>query len=158
MDEHAFVSATHLADQLRKRRIGCVELLDFIVERAERYNPRLNAVIAWQVGPARQRARAADVALAHGEVWGPLHGVPMTVKESFNIAGLPTTWGNPEWKNNIATDNAVLIERLIAAGAVIYGKTNVPYMLMDSQSFNEVYGTTNNPWDSARGPGGSSGG
>jgi amidase len=158
MDEHAFASATDLAGQLRERRIGCVELLDFFVARAERYNPRLTAVIAWQVEPARQRARAADAALAHGEIWGPLHGVPMTVKESFNIAGLPTTWGNPEWKNNIATDNAVLVDRLIAAGAVIYGKTNVPYMLMDSQSYNDVYGTTNNPWDAARGPGGSSGG
>ncbi len=96
---------------------------------------------------ARERARAADAALAKGEVWGPLHGVPMTVKESFKVAGLPTTWGNPPWKDNIAADNAVLVERLLAAGAVIYGKTNVPLMLQDSQSYNDVYGTTNNPWD-----------
>src|SRR6266404_5068042 len=82
----------------------------------------------------------------------------MTVKESFNVAGLPSTWGNPPWKDNIATDNAVLVDRLLAAGAVIYGKTNVPLMLQDAQSYNEVYGTTNNPWDAARGPGGSSGG
>ena len=125
---------------------------------AERYNPALNAVVAWQVDQARERARDADAALARGEVWGPLHGVPMTVKESFDVAGLPTTWGNPLWQDNIAAGNAVVVERLLAAGAVIYGKTNVPLLLMDSQSYNEVYGTTNNPWDTARGPGGSSGG
>jgi amidase len=158
MDEHAFASASRLAHEIRERRIGCLELLDFHLARAECYNPALNAIVAWQIDRARERARAADAALARGEVWGPLHGVPMTVKESFNIAGLPTTWGNPLWKDNIAADNAVVVERLLAAGAIIYGKTNVPLMLMDSQSFNEVYGTTNNPWDTARGPGGSSGG
>jgi amidase len=82
----------------------------------------------------------------------------MTVKESFNVAGLPSTWGNSPWRDNMAADNAVLVERLLAAGAVIYGKTNVPFMLQDAQSYNDVYGTTNNPWDKARGPGGSSGG
>jgi amidase len=158
MDERAFASASRLADEIRERRIGCLELLDFTLARAERYNPALNAIIAWQVERARERARAADDALARGEVWGPLHGVPMTVKESFNLAGLPTTWGNPLWRDNIAADNAVVVDRLLAAGAVIYGKTNVPLMLMDSQSYNEVYGTTNNPWDLTRGPGGSSGG
>ena len=158
MDERAFASATRLAGEIRDRRIGCVELLDFFVARAERYNPALNAIVAWQVDPARERARSADAALARGEVWGPLHGVPMTVKESFNVAGLPSTWGNPPWRDNIAADNAVLVERLLAAGAIIYGKTNVPYMLQDAQSYNEVYGTTNNPWDTSRGPGGSSGG
>jgi amidase len=158
MDEHAFASATRLAGEIRDRRIGCLELLDFFVARAERHNPALNAIVAWQVDKARERARAADAALARGEVWGPLHGVPMTVKESFNVAGLPSTWGNPPWKDNKAAENAVLVDRLLAAGAVIYGKTNVPFMLQDAQSYNEVYGTTNNPWDNARGPGGSSGG
>jgi amidase len=158
MEERAFASATRLAGEIRDRRIGCLELLDFFLARAEQYNPALNAIVAWQVDRARERARAADAALARGEVWGPLHGVPMTVKESFNVAGLPSTWGNPPWRDNIAADNAVLVERLLAAGAVIYGKTNVPFMLQDAQSYNEVYGTTNNPWDKARGPGGSSGG
>ncbi|HZU90375.1 MAG TPA: amidase [Stellaceae bacterium] len=158
MDEGAFASAGRLAQEIRERRIGCLELLDFTLARAERYNPALNAIVAWQVERAHERALAADTALARGEVWGPLHGIPMTVKESFNVAGLPTTWGNPAWKDNIAADNAVVVERLLAAGAVIYGKTNVPLMLMDSQSYNDVYGTTNNPWDLARGPGGSSGG
>jgi amidase len=158
MDELAFTSATRLAADVRDRRVGCLELLDHFLARTERHNTALNAVVAWQIEVARDRARGADAALARGEVWGPLHGVPMTVKESFNIAGLPTTWGNPPWKDNIATENAVVVERLLQAGAIIYGKTNVPLMLMDSQSYNDVYGTTNNPWDTARGPGGSSGG
>src|SRR5438034_5287797 len=158
MEEHAFASATRLAGEIRDRRIGCLELLDLFVARAEQYNPALNAIVAWQVDAARERARAADAALVRGEVWGPLHGLPMTVKESFNVAGLPSTWGNLLWKHNTAADNAVLVERLLAAGVVIYGKTNVPLMLQDAQSYNEVYGTTNNPWDRARGPGGSSGG
>jgi amidase len=158
MDNRAFASATQLAGEIRDRRVGCLELLDFFIARAERYNPKLNAIIAWQVEKARERARAADAALARGENWGPLHGVPMTVKESFNIVGLPTTFGNPVWKDNIPPANAVVIDRLEAAGAIIYGKTNVPYMLQDSQSYNDIYGTTNNPWDVARGPGGSSGG
>ncbi len=158
MDNLAFASATQLAAQIRDRKIGCVELLDFFLARAEKYNPQLNAIVAWQVDKARDRAREADAALARGESWGPLHGVPMTVKESFNIAGLPTTFGNSIWKDNIPDHNAVLVDRLLAAGAVIYGKTNVPFMLADSQSYNDIYGTTNNPWDLARGPGGSSGG
>jgi amidase len=158
MDNLAFASATQFAAQIRDRKIGCVELLDFFLARAEKYNPQLNAVIAWQIDKARDRAREADAALARGESWGPLHGVPMTVKESFNIAGLPTTFGNPIWKDNIPDHNAVLVDRLLAAGAVIYGKTNVPFMLADSQSYNDIYGTTNNPWDLTRVPGGSSGG
>ena len=107
MDQHAFASATRLAGEIRDRRVGCLELLDFYLARAERHNPALNAIVAWQIDAARQRAGDADMALARGEVWGPLHGVPMTVKESFDVAGLPTTWGNPLWKDNIATSNAV---------------------------------------------------
>src|SRR6267154_5533225 len=158
MDERAFASATVLAGEIRDRRIGCLELLDFFLERAGRYNPALNAIVAWQVEKARERARAADAALARGEVWGPLHGVPMTVKESFNLAGLPSTWGNPLWRDNIAPGNAFLIDRLLQAGAIVFGKSNVPYMLADAQSYNDIYGTTNNPWDPTRSPGGSSGG
>src|SRR5271170_1304083 len=158
MDEHAFGSAAQLGAEIRDRRVGCLELLDFYLARAERHNPALNAIIAWQVDEARQRARAADAALVKGEVWGPLHGIPMTVKESFNVAGLPTTFGNPLWKDNIAASNAVVVDRLLQAGAIVFGKTNVPFMLMDSQSYNDIYGTTNNPWDTSRGPGGSSGG
>jgi amidase len=158
MGDRAFASATELSDEIRHRRIGCVELLDFYLARAERHNPALNAIVVWQVHQARERARAADAALARGERWGPLHGISMTVKESFNVAGLPTTFGNPLWKDNIATGNAFMIDRLLQAGAIIFGKTNVPYMLADAQSYNDIYGTTNNPWDPTRSPGGSSGG
>ncbi|TMJ52413.1 MAG: amidase [Alphaproteobacteria bacterium] len=158
MDDRAFASATELSDAIRSRRIGCVELLEFYLARAEQHNPGLNAIVVWQVDLARERARAADAALASGELWGPLHGIPMTVKESFNLAGLPTTFGNPLWKDNVAAGNAFLIDRLLQAGAIVFGKTNVPYMLADAQSFNDIYGTTNNPWDRARSPGGSSGG
>ncbi len=104
MDECAFASATGLAGEIRDRRVGCLKLLDFFLERGKRYNPALNAIVAWQVEPARERARAADAALARGEIWGPLHGIPMTVKESFNVAGLPSTWGNLPWKDKVATD------------------------------------------------------
>ena len=106
----------------------------------------------------REAARAADRALARGAHLGPLHGVPMTVKEAYNIQGLPTTWGIPELRDNIASEDADYVRRLKGAGAVIFGKTNVPINLGDFQSFNEIYGTTNNPWDLTRTPGGSSGG
>src|SRR5580700_7264413 len=119
MNDRAFASATELTNEIRDQRIGCVELLDFYLARAERHNPTLNAIIVWQIDQARERARAADDALARGERWGLLHGIPMTVKESFNVAGLPTTFGNPLWKDNIADDNAFLIDRLLQAGAAV---------------------------------------
>jgi amidase len=106
---------------------------------------------------ARETAKAADVALARGER-RPLLGVPMTVKEAFNVAGLPTTWGIPRFKDFVPKEDAVIISRVKSAGAIILGKTNVPLLLGEMQSFNEIYGTTNNPWDLGRSPGGSSGG
>jgi amidase len=153
-----FRSARQLAADIRKQKIGCLELLDLYVGRVEKYDGALNAVVVRDVERARARARAADRALASGDIWGPLHGVPMTVKESYDVAGLPTTWGSPAYKSNIPARNAVVVERLLGAGAVIFGKTNVPLLLADWQSFNAIYGTTNNPWDLARSPGGSSGG
>lgn len=158
MDEIAFADATALAEKIRKKEISSVELLGHYIDRMEKYNPQINAIVVTQLDKARARAKEADAALARGENWGPLHGVSMTVKESYNIEGLPTTWGNPALKDNIATSDAVACERLQDAGAVIFGKTNVPISLADFQSYNEVYGTTNNPHDLARGPGGSSGG
>src|SRR5205823_203063 len=127
MGDRAFASATELSNEIRDRHIGCVELLDFYLARAERYNPALNAIVVWRVDNARERARAADAALARGERWGPLHGIPMTVKESFNVAGLPTTFGNPLWKDNIATGNAFMIDRLLQAGAIIFARERGRY-------------------------------
>jgi amidase len=156
--ELAFSSAKKLAARLRRGSIGCLELLDFYLARVARYNPALNAIIAMDIEGARKRAKAADRALRRGEVWGPLHGVPITIKESFDVAGMATTWGVPQHQYNIAAKNSHAVERLNAAGAVLFGKTNVPVMLGDWQTFNPIYGTTNNPWDVTRTPGGSSGG
>ena len=158
MTDPALLPATRLAGLLRRRRIGCLELLDHFLARVERFDPELNAIVATDIPRARRRARAADRALAAGELWGPLHGLPMTVKDSFDVAGLPTTWGVPEKRDSVAGDDALAVKRLRAAGAVIFGKTNVPLRLADSQTFNDIYGTTRNPWDTGRAPGGSSGG
>ena len=154
----ALRSASELALRLRRRELSSVELLQHHLQRIERLNPALNAVVVLDTEAALQRARDADAALAQGACWGPLHGLPMTVKESFDVAGLPTTWGFEAQRHNIAARPAVAVQRLQAAGAVIFGKTNVPVALADWQSFNPVYGTTNNPWDLTRTCGGSSGG
>jgi amidase len=157
MDPH-FKSAAAIAQLIRQRKISAVEMLEHFLVRVEKYNRRLNAIIWLDAAGARERARAADAALAKGEVWGPLHGVPMTIKESYDVAGAPTTWGEPSLKNNIAQTSALAVARLERAGVVLFGKTNVPLLLADHQSFNAIYGTTNNPWDLSRTPGGSSGG
>lgn len=153
-----FGSATAQAAALRKGQVGSVELLKAYLERVDRYNPALNALVVDDRKAALNRARAADRALAKGEVWGPLHGLPMTVKESFDLVGQPTTWGHLPRKTHAAEQDALVVQRLKAAGAVVFGKSNVPLNLADFQSYNAVYGTTNNPWDLSRGPGGSSGG
>ena len=153
-----FRSAKQLATAIRRKKIGCLELLDLYLARVAKYNPQLNAIIATDVEGARKRARAADRALATGQASGPLHGVPMTIKESYDVAGMPTTWGIPRLKDHRATGNALAVDRLLDAGVVLFGKTNVPIFLADYQSYNEIYGTTNNPWDLTRAPGGSSGG
>ena len=153
-----YQTATELAKRIRDKEVGCLELLEIFLARAEKHNPALNAIIVLEAGKARERAREADAALAKGEVWGPLHGVPMTIKESFDVTGTPTTWGVVEHKDNIANSDALAVTRMKAAGVTLFGKTNVPFMLADWQSFNEIYGTCNNPWDVTRSPGGSSGG
>jgi len=158
MTELAFASATEIAKRIKAREVGCVEMLKMYFDRVDALNADLNAIIVQMREAALADAEEADRALARGDHLGPLHGVPMTTKESYDIAGTPTTWGVPEQKDNIATKDALAIQRLKAAGAVIFGKTNVPLMLSDFQSYNDIYGTTNNPWDLARTPGGSSGG
>ena len=158
MTDPCLLPATVLTAKLRERAIGARELLEAHIARYQRFNPAVNAVIWADLEGARARADQADAALARGEVWGPLHGLPMTIKESFDIEGAPTTWGIGEMRGNLGKSNAVATQRLLDAGAVIYGKTNVPLLLADWQSFNVIYGTTNNPWDLTRTPGGSSGG
>ena len=153
-----FRTAKQLASSIRKKKIGCLELLDLYVKRIEAYNPELNAVIASDIEGARKRAKAADKAVKAGKKLGPLHGVPMTIKESFDVAGYATTWGDPAFRNHRAEKNSLVAQRMIDAGVILFGKTNVPLNLADWQSYNEVYGSTNNPWDLSRTPGGSSGG
>ena len=158
MSDIAFLSATQLAHKIRDREISSEELLNHYLHRVDKFNGALNAIVVQMRDDALIQARAADAAVAAGANLGPLHGVPMTVKESYNVAGTPTTQGNPAWKNNIATEDAEAIKKLKNAGAVIFGKTNVPLGLADFQSYNDIYGTTNNPYDHERIPGGSSGG
>jgi amidase len=153
-----FKTAVELANLLRKRKLGAVELLDHFCKRYEQHNPQLNAIILTDIKRARQAAQASDKRLKNAEPRGPFEGVPMTIKESFDWAGTPSTWGSPAYRDNIAASDAVAVRRMEEGGAIIYGKTNVPLMLADWQSFNDIYGTTNNPWNVKRSPGGSSGG
>jgi amidase len=154
----AFASTADLAARLRRREIGALELLDHYLARIERLNRNLNAVVTLDVGRARARAGEADRALARGESWGPLHGVPFTVKDSFETEGLRTTCGWEAIAGHVPAADAEAVGRLRAAGAVVFGKTNVPTLASDLQSYNPIFGTTNNPWDRRRTPGGSSGG
>src|SRR4051812_11985432 len=153
-----FKTAKQLAVAIRKKKIGCLELLDLYLKRVEAHNPALNAIIASDVEGARKRAKAADKAVKAGKKLGRLHGVPMTMKESFDGAGYRTTWGIPAFKDHEAKTDSLVAQRMIDAGPTLFGKTNGPLMLADYQSYKDIYGTTNNPWDLARSPGGSSGG
>jgi amidase len=149
-------SATELLRLLRERKLGALELLDLQLARIDRLNPPLNAVVALDAEAARQSARAADNAPADRR--GPLHGLPITIKDAFEVIGMPATCGFPHLANHVPQRDADAVARLRAAGAVPFGKTNVPLAAADHQSYNPVYGTTNNPWDAKRTPGGSSGG
>ena len=158
MPNLAFYSATKLAALIRKREISSEELLACYLSRAEKYNPRLNAIVATDIPAARKRAREADAALRRNEVWGPFHGVPITIKDSLDVVGMPSTWGVPELKQNYPARHALVVERFLNAGAIVLGKTNVAAYLIGWITKNDLYGTTNNPWDLKRSPGGSSGG
>lgn len=149
--------AEDLVAALRAGEVTSVQLTDEAIARIERDDKVINAICVRDFDRARAAARDADRARARGEE-RPLLGVPVTVKESYDVAGLPTTWGMPQYREYVPAEDAVQVSRLRAAGAVVLGKTNVPLGLQDLQSFNEIYGTTNNPWDRARTSGGSSGG
>ena len=155
--EWDYRTAKEIAGALQARKISAVELTDHVIARIEALDQKINAVVVRDFDRARDAAKAADAALGRGER-RPLLGVPITIKESFNVAGLPTTWGIVAAKGFVPQEDALTVARLKGAGAVVLGKTNVPLMLADWQSFNAIYGTTNNPWDLARTPGGSSGG
>jgi amidase len=154
-----FQSAVETATRLRRGEISSRELTELLLAHIDAVNPAVNAVVELRREFALRAAAEADEALARGDEVGPLHGIPMTVKDSFNVAGLHTTWGNPAFSHYVADWDATLVQRLSAAGAIIVGKTNVHFMLADfGQTANELYGTTNNPWNTTHSPGGSSGG
>jgi amidase len=154
-----FRSATDVAQAIRRKELSSRELTEMLLARIEAANPAVNAVVELRSEAALREAAAADRATARGDAAGALHGVPITIKDSFNVAGMHTTWGNPAFADFVADRDATVVRRLKEAGAIIVGKTNVAFMLADyGQSANELFGVTNNPWDTARTPGGSSGG
>jgi amidase len=159
MDTTLLKPATEAAAMLAGKEVSARELTEALLAWIEAANPGLGAVVALRAEEALAEAAAADQATARGGVLGPLHGVPMTVKDAFDVAGLPTTWGNPAFAGHLAGSDATVVRRLRRAGAIVVGKTNVAYMLGDfGQTANPLHGVTANPWDRARTPGGSSGG
>ena len=152
------VSALDVARAIRAGQVSTVELTNRILARIAQHNPKLNAIVTLAADAALARARAADQARAKGESWGPFHGVPITIKDTYEVDGLRTTAGLPAYKDHISPRDAVVVARLKRSGAVILGKTNVPPAAADWQSDNPIFGRTNNPWDLSLSPGGSSGG
>lgn len=153
-----FATATELVEALRDRTISSRELLDHLLARVDQDNARLNAIVGLDVDRAETAAKLADDATANGRATGPLHGLPMTVKDVWETEGLVTTSGATELKDYLPHTDALAVARLRQAGAIIFGKTNTPLYAGDFQTFNDLHGITNNPWDITRTAGGSSGG
>lgn len=157
-DDLHWMTATELTAAIRAREVSSTEVLDHLVGRIERLDEPINSVVQWDLDRARASALEADRAVVRGDELGPLHGVPMTIKDSFQTEGCITTSGAPELAGFVPTEDAWPVARLRDAGAIPFAKTNLPLYAGDIQTFNEVYGTTNNPFDLGRTPGGSSGG
>ncbi|MFP6797076.1 MAG: amidase family protein [Pseudomonadales bacterium] len=157
-EEVAFWSTTRQEKAIRNGEISSRELLELLIARIEKINPDLNAVITLDLDEARKLADDADAKLKDGEVTGPLHGIPITVKDALETEGLRSTGGATELHNNVPPKDADVVASVKEAGAIVFGKTNLPRWSGDIQAFNEMFGTTVNPWDSERVPGGSSGG
>jgi len=158
MGELTYLSAVSMAEQIRRGELSPVELLEAHLARIDELNPRLNAFVQVDVEPARREARLADAAVRNREKLGPLHGVPLSIKSSLQVAGLPWESGTKLRAGTVAERDAPLVTRLRQAGAIILGVTNAPELLMAWETDNLLYGRTNNPWDPSRTPGGSSGG
>ncbi len=156
--EVAFLPAHELARRIAAGELGSREVLDHLLDRIDRLDGPINAVVALDAERARAAAVAADAAVARGDDLGALHGVPMTIKDAFETEGLVTTCGVPDLADHVPDADAVAVARLRAAGAIVFGKTNVPMWADDDQTYNDVYGVTNNPWDRSRTTSGSSGG
>ena len=153
-----YASATSLAKRVSNGEISCANLTNDFYNRIKKYNNALNAIVIDNKKEALETARKLDIDLKEGNIKGALHGVPITLKESFNLKGLKTTINFKLLKNNIATEDSIIAQRLKDGGAVILGKTNVPTLLSDNQTFGPLYPTANNPYDLSRTPGGSTGG
>ncbi|MBU2649178.1 amidase [bacterium] len=150
--------AVELTRLIREKKISAGDLLEQYIQRYERFNPLLNAIIATSIDAAREKAEDADRATDAGKNWGPLHGLPITIKDNIEVKGMPCTAGSESLKNHRPLKNAALVQKLLDAGAIIFGKSNLPEFGADFQSYNRLHGITNNPWDVTRTPGGSSGG
>lgn len=158
MTDIATSSAVELAAAIRRRELSSVELLDAYAARIAKLDGPLNSVVTLDLERGRAKAQEADDALARGENRGPLHGLPVTVKDSLETAGIRTTCGLKAWSDHVPAADAAVVARLVDAGAIVFGKTNTPVLAADVQSYNPIFGVTNNPWNVARTPGGSSGG
>lgn len=158
MTELIFLSATQLAKHIHERKYSATEVLDAHLSQIAMHNPVLNAIVTLDQEGARQRAKDADAALMRGESWGPLHGVPVTIKDTFETDGLLTTSSYAPLAKYIPKKDATVVKRLRDAGAIILGKTNMPELARDAQCNSPLFGLTKNPWDLARTPGGSTGG
>jgi len=152
------LSASELVAMIARGDISSVEAVEAHIEQIESVNPALNAVVVKRYDEARDEAKLADERRARGEIRGPLHGVPITIKESLDLEDTPTTFGIPSLANTRATQDDLYVARMRKAGAIVLGKTNAAQMLLFIESDNPVYGRTNNPWNLERSPGGSSGG
>jgi amidase len=153
-----FSSAIGIAAAIKDGQVASREVLDVFLDRVRRLDGAVNSVVTIDEDGARAACVAADDAIARGDEVGPLHGVPITIKDSWQTAGMRTTSGAPELAGFVPTEDAWPVARLREAGAVVYGKTNLPLYAGDFQTYNEVFGTTTNPFDASRTPGGSSGG
>ena len=158
MSELTYLSAMAMAELVRQKKISPVELVEAHLARIANLNPRLNAFVQVDDSRARREAQALEAAAVHGEFKGPLHGVPISIKSSLEVAGLRCESGTKLRAGYVAAKDAVLVSRLKSAGAIVLGVTNTPELLMAWETDNLLYGRTNNPWDLARTPGGSSGG
>ena len=158
MDELIFSSAKNMAEAMRDKKVSAVEVVDAHIKRIKEINPKLNGVVQLSAEKARSEAREADAALARGELKGPLHGVPMTTKDSIAIAGMISTAGTLGRKSHVSQEDATVVARLRGAGAIMLGNTNVPELCLAGESDNLIYGASSNPYDLSRTPGGSSGG
>ena len=147
-----------LISKINNKEISSQELLEIQLEHISEHNASINAVITINKDLARKKAIEADEAMQKGENWGALHGLPITLKDAYEVKDIISTGGSVKWKDHIPASNAVVADRLQQAGAIVFGKTNVPLLSGDWQSYNELFGVTNNPWNTHKTPGGSSGG